>query len=74
MVPDEGAAELLVADAPPPAPRAEAASVALLAHHLAGRAAIPLVEQPAPAIEAERRRALAARGIAVAAPRALDAP
>ena len=75
MLPDEGSVELLAASgSTAPTPRAEATSLDLLAHHLAGRAAVPLVDGPAETpLDAERRRALAARRVALAAPRFLDA-
>lgn len=52
--------------------RAEATSLDLLVHHLAGRAAIPLLDGPAPTdVDAERCRRLGAAGIALGTPRFL---
>ena len=72
MTSDESATALLGAAAPEQTAGVDATTIALLAHHLAGKRAVPLVDGPAvgPA-DAARATALAARGIALASPRFL---
>jgi 3,4-dihydroxy 2-butanone 4-phosphate synthase / GTP cyclohydrolase II len=79
MTGDESSAALLVTTAVPVAPalatgRGETTLMALLVRHLAGRAAVPLLDAaPASALEADRCRRLAAAGIALDTPRFLEA-
>lgn len=69
MIGDESCAAI-VSDGP--AVGGDAATAALLAHWIGRRAAVPLLDGPAPsAVETARARALAAAGVRLAAPRFL---
>jgi GTP cyclohydrolase II len=79
MIPDESGAAISSRGSSPRAAATgsparpgdgDAATLALARHHLAGRVAIPLVDEP-PASDEDTPRALAAAGLTLATPRAL---